>query len=93
MKIGMVAVHYPKDQYRQEFVGRVNAAAAAVGKAPGCLAADCWVTEDGAVVSTAQWESEAAMRESFAAAEKAGVDFTFDDREDRPRNIMRLISP
>ncbi len=93
MKIGMVAVHYPKDEHRQEFVGRVSAAGAAVGAAPGCLAADCWITADGAVVSMAQWEDENAMRESFVAAEKAGVDFTFDEREARPRDIMRLVSP
>lgn len=93
MKIGMVAVHYPKDEYRLEFVARVTAAADAVGAASGCLAADCWVTEEGAVVSTAQWVDESAMWDSFAAAEKAGVDFTYDDREARPREIMRLTSP
>jgi quinol monooxygenase YgiN len=89
----MVAVHYPKDEYREEFVERVTAAADAVGSASGCLAADSWVTAEGAVVSTAQWVDESAMRESFIAAEKAGVDFTYDDREARPRKIMRLVSP
>jgi quinol monooxygenase YgiN len=93
VKIGMVAVHYPKDEFREEFVSRVMAAADAVGATPGCLAADCWATAEGAVVSTAQWVDESAMRESFNAAEKAGVDFTYDDREARPRDIMRLVSP
>lgn len=93
MKIGIVAVHYPKDEHRQEFVRRVSAAADAVGASAGCLAADCWVTAEGAVVSTAQWVDENAMWSSFAAAEAAGVDFTYDDREARPRDIMRLVSP
>jgi quinol monooxygenase YgiN len=91
-KIGMVAVHYPKTEHRQEFVARVRRAAEVVGAAEGCLAADCWTTSDGAVVSTAQWRTESAMRASFDAATAAGVDFAFDGREARPRDIMLLAA-
>ena len=86
----MVAIHYPWDAHREEFVSRVQHAAQVMGAAPGCLSADCWLTAAGAVVSTAQWETAEAMKASFRAAEAAGVDFTFDDREARPREIHHL---
>lgn len=92
MKIRMVAVHYPKDEHRLTFVRPVNAAAA-VGATRGCLAAECWVTADGAVVSIAQWADEIAMRESVTAAESAGVEFTFDDRQARPRDSCASSRP
>lgn len=87
----MVAIHYPRAAHREEFVSRVQHAAQVMGSAPGCLSADCWLTADGAVVSTAQWETAKAMKASFQAAEAAGVDFTFDDRETQPREIHRLL--
>jgi hypothetical protein len=45
-----------------------------------------------AVVSTVQWESKDAQASSFAAAKAAGVDFDYDERESRPREILRLVS-
>jgi quinol monooxygenase YgiN len=93
MKVGFVAVHYPHTAHREAFIARVQSAAEVMRPTPGCLSADCWVTADGdAVVSTAQWESEDALASSFAIARAAGVDFDVDERESRPRQILRLLS-
>jgi len=62
MKVGMVALHYPRREHRDEMILRVRQAADVMMATPGCLAADCWVSEDGqAVVTTGQWESEQAL--------------------------------
>jgi len=94
MKVGFVAIHYPHSAYREEFILRVQRAAEVMRPTPGCLSADCWVTIAGdAVVSTAQWDSKDAQASSFATARAAGVDFDYDERESRPREILRLVSP
>ena len=60
---------------------------------PGCLAAECWVSEDGqAVVTTGQWESEQDLMAGFSAVRTAGIDFDYDERESRPREVFRLVS-
>ena len=93
MKVGLVAVHYPRREHRDEMISRVRRAADVIGAMPGCLAVDCWVSEDGqAVVTTGQWESEQALTAGFAAVQAAGVDFGYDERESRPREVFRLIS-
>jgi quinol monooxygenase YgiN len=93
MKVGMVAVHYPRREHRDEMISRVRQAADVMELAPGCLAVDCWVSQDGqAVVTTGQWESEQALAAGFAAVQAAGVDFGYDERESRPREVFRLIS-
>ena len=93
MKVGFVAIHYPHISHREEFISRVQQAVEVIRLTPGCLSADCWVTVAGdAVVSTGQWESEDARASSFATAKAAGVDFDYDERESRPREILRLVS-
>jgi quinol monooxygenase YgiN len=93
-KVGFVATHYPHAAHQAEFVARVQHAAYVLRSTPGCLSADCWLTADGdAIVSTAQWESEEAQAASLATARAAGVDFDYDERETRPRDIIRLVSP
>ena len=93
MKVGMVALHYPRREHRAEMILRVRQAADVMIATPGCLAADCWVSEDGqAVVTTGQWESEQALTAGFAAVQTAGVDFGYDERESRPRQIFKLVS-
>ena len=93
MKVGFVAIHYPHISHRKEFIARVQQAGEVMRQTPGCLSVDCWVTVAGdAVVSTGQWEAEDALAASFAAAKAAGVDFTYDERESRPREILRLVS-
>lgn len=92
MKVGLVALHYPRPEHREEMILRVHQAAEVMAATPGCLAVDCWVSEDSqAVVTTGQWESEQAMADGFAAVRAAGVDIGYDEREFRPREVYRLI--
>ena len=94
MMDGFIAIHYPHRAHHDEFVFRVKHAADVMRSTPGCLAADCWVTPTGeAVISVARWESEAARLASMATAKAAGVDFRYDDREARPREIFVLRRP
>lgn len=81
-----------EDVRHDTFVERVQRAAEVVGRSEGCLGADCCTTEDGAVVSTVRWLSLSAMRASFAATAQARVDFSHDNREARPRHVLRLAS-
>ena len=93
MKVGLVAVHYPRPEHREEMISRVRRAAEVLAATPGCLAADCWVSDDHqAVVTTGQWESDQALKAGFAAARAAGVDFGYDQRESRPRQVFTLAS-
>ncbi|MEF3112790.1 antibiotic biosynthesis monooxygenase [Streptomyces chrestomyceticus] len=95
MKVGMVAHHYPHAAHRAEFVKRVRRVAEEFRRTPGCLSADCWLAADGdAVVSIVQWESEEASAASLAAVQAAaGLDLAYDERESRPREIVRLAAP
>jgi quinol monooxygenase YgiN len=93
MKVGLVALHYPRPEHRDEMISRVHRAAEVMMTAPGCLAVDCWVSDDGqAVVTTGQWESGQALMAGFAAVRTAGVDFDYDERESRPREVFQLVS-
>ncbi|MFH9421337.1 antibiotic biosynthesis monooxygenase [Streptomyces sp. NPDC017529] len=94
MKVGMVAHHYPHAAHREEFVARVHRVAEEFRRSPGCLSADCWLAPDGdAVVSVVQWESEDAQAASLAAVQAAGLDTGYDEREARPREVVRLVAP
>ena len=91
MQVGLVAFHYPRPEYRAQMMSRVRRAAEVIEAMPGCLGVDCWLGKDGtAIVTTGKWESEQAYIAGFAAARDAGVDFTYDEREARPREIFRL---
>jgi quinol monooxygenase YgiN len=59
MTVGLVALHYPRPKHWDEMISRVHQAAEVMAATPGCLAVDCWVSDDHqAVVTTGQWESE-----------------------------------
>ena len=91
MQVGLVAFHYPRSEFRAEMMSRIRRAAEVIEAMPGCLGVDCWLGKDGAaIVTTGKWESEQAYFAGFAAARDAGVDFTYDEREARPREIFRL---
>jgi hypothetical protein len=47
MKVGLVAPDYPRREHRDEMITRVRRAADVMAATPGCLAVDCWVSEDG----------------------------------------------
>jgi quinol monooxygenase YgiN len=92
MQVGLVAFHYPRPEYRDQMLGRVRRAAEFIEATAGCLGIECWLTKDGtAIVTTGTWKSEQALKAGFAAARAGGVDFTYDDREARPREIFRLV--
>ena len=94
MKVGLVALHYPLPEHRDEMIARVRQAAQVMAATAGCYAVDCWLSDDGqAVVTTGQWESEQALMAGFAAVRAAGVDFDQDERETRPREVYRLVTP
>jgi len=93
MTVALVALHYPRAEHWDEMISRVHQAAEVMAAVPGCLAAECWVSDDRqAVVTTGQWESEQALMAGFAAVLAAGIDFDYDERESRPRQVFRLIS-
>jgi heme-degrading monooxygenase HmoA len=74
-----------------ELLNGVGGGGEVIEAVPGCLGVDCWLDKDGtAIVTTGKWESEQAFIAGFAAAREAGVDFTYDEREVRPREIFRL---
>ena len=75
MKVGLVALHYPRPEHWDEMISRVHRAAEIMVATPGCLAVDCRMSEEHqAVVTTGQWESEQALMAGFAAVRTAGVD-------------------
>jgi quinol monooxygenase YgiN len=93
MKVGLVALHYPRPEHRDEMISRVHRAAEVMAATPGCLAVDCWMCGDNqTVVTTGQWESEQALMAAFAAVRTAGVDFDYDARESQPRQVFKLVS-
>jgi hypothetical protein len=69
---------------------RVHRAAEVMAATPGCPGAGCWVSEDHRViVTTGQWESERALMAGFAAVRTGRVDFDYDERESRPREVFK----
>jgi heme-degrading monooxygenase HmoA len=72
-------------------IRRVHAAVQALVEVPGYLDVHCWeAVETEAIVTSGRWESKEARQAGFAAAAQAGVDFDYDDRESRPRDIFHL---
>src|SRR5262245_3652587 len=62
MKVGLVAVHYPHDGYRDELIDVFKRAAQVMRQTPGCLGTECWVNSaDGSIVTTGRWESDEAL--------------------------------
>jgi heme-degrading monooxygenase HmoA len=92
MAVGLVAIHYPKAEHAAAMVDRVHAAADVLTGIPGCLEASCWRESNGAIVTIGKWASEDALRAGFAAIASAGVDFDYDERESRPRDVYRIVS-
>ena len=92
MTVGLVAFHYPKAEHADEMVDRVRAAADVLIGTSGCVEATCWRESGGAVVTIGRWESEDAMKAGFAAVSASGLDFDYDERESRPRDVFRLVN-
>lgn len=68
MTVGMVAMDYLGREHRDEMISRVRQSAEVMAATPGCLAADCWLSEDNqSVATTGQRESEQALTAGFSA--------------------------
>lgn len=94
MALGVVAFHYPKPEHRDELVRRLAEAVTVMRAAEGCLAVDYWEDRDtGALVSTGTFASEDAWNGAVEAVLAANVDFDYDEREARPRDVHFLIEP
>ncbi|MFD8477789.1 antibiotic biosynthesis monooxygenase [Kitasatospora sp. NPDC059673] len=94
MSFGFIAFHYPKPEYVEEFVGRCHQVRAVLGKQPGLLRVEVWVTPEGdAVVTTGAFESQQAFQDAFAAVgRECGEAVVFDEREVKPREVHALLS-
>lgn len=94
MALGLVAFHYPKPEHRDELLERMRAAAEVMRTVEGCSDASVWETRDtAAVVSTGTFASEEAWTRAVRAVLEAGVDFEYDERELRPREVHFLVQP
>lgn len=94
MALGLVAFHYPKPEHRDELARRMRAAAEVMKAVEGCLDASVWETrESAALVSTGTFESEEAWTRAIGAVVEAGIDFDYDERELRPRDVYFLVQP
>lgn len=94
MTTGFVAFHYPRSEHRDELVQRMRAAAEVMRAVDGCLDASVWdVRENEAVVSTGTFASEETWTKAVRAVLAAGVDFDYDEREMRPRDVYFLVQP
>ncbi len=91
MTVGLIAIHYPDAEHSAEMVDRVRAAAQVLIDTPGCLEASCWRESNGPVMTIGKWESEEALKAGISAVAAAGVDFAYDERETRPRDIFRIV--
>jgi quinol monooxygenase YgiN len=94
MTLGLVAFHYPKPEHRDELVQRMRAAAEVMRTVDGCSDASVWETrETAALVSTGTFASDEAWARAVRAVLEAGVDFEYDERESRPRDLYFLVQP
>lgn len=94
MALGLVAFHYPKPEHRDELLERMRAAAEVMRAVEGCTDASVWEMREGAaLVSTGTFASEEAWTQAVRAVLEAGVDFEYDERESRPRDVYFLAEP
>ena len=82
----------PRPEHRAEMVERVKRAAEVMRTCPGFLAADCWIEEGGdSVVAVGAFESKEQWLRAMQVVAGADLDFDFDDRELRPRQVQLFI--
>jgi hypothetical protein len=88
----LIAYHYPRPEHHGEMVERVGRAAEVMASVPGCLEAGCWIDEvNGAVVAMGDFATRAGALSALAAVGAANVDFDFDEREHRPRDVYTYL--
>lgn len=94
MALGLVAFHYPRPEHRDELVQRMKDAADVMKTVEGCLDAEVWETREAtALVSIGTFASEEAWTHAVRAVLEAGVDFDYDEREMRPRDVHFFVQP
>lgn len=94
MALGVVAFHYPKPEHRDELVRRLAAAAEVMATTEGCVDVAYWEErETGVLVSTGTFTSDDAWSRAVEAVLAANVDFAYDEREARPRDVYFLVEP
>jgi quinol monooxygenase YgiN len=94
MAFGVVSLHYPKPEHRDELVRRLAAAADVMAATEGCVDVAYWEErETRALVSTGTFTSEDAWNRAVQAVLAAKVDFAYDQREARPRDVYFLVQP
>ncbi|MFI0454478.1 antibiotic biosynthesis monooxygenase family protein [Actinomadura sp. 6N118] len=92
MTVGFVAVHYPRPEHFEEFVGRTHQVRETLEGRPGYQSSEVWVTPDGdAVVTMGRFESEEDLQAALAAARDLGAIVGFDERERKPRQTFMLV--
>ena len=73
---------------------RLTAAAEVMAATEGSLDVSVWEErETGALVSTGTFVSQDAWNQIVEAVLAAGVDFAYDEREERPRDVYFLTEP
>jgi len=94
MALGLVAFHHPSPEHRDGLVQRMRASAEVMRTVEGCVDVSVWATRDGGVlVSMGTFASEEAWTEAVQAVLEAGIDFEYDEREMRPRDVYLLVQP
>lgn len=93
MSFRVLAFHYPKPEHRDEMVERIRRAVDVMARTPGFLSAECWDELDGdAVVAVGSFESKEAWREAVRTVAAADIDFAYDQRETRPRQVQEFAA-
>src|SRR5207245_1249902 len=53
MSVGLIALHYPKPEFRDQTVQRIRRVTEVMATVPGCLYVDCWEEDNtGTIVTT-----------------------------------------
>jgi quinol monooxygenase YgiN len=92
MTVRVLAFHYPAPEHRAEMVERIQRAVEVMRSAPGFIDADCWLEEDGdAVVATGTFESKEQWLQTVRSVAAADIDFDYDERELKPRQVRLLL--
>jgi quinol monooxygenase YgiN len=93
LAVALVAFHFPRPEHREQLIERVRRAAEVMRGVEGCTSADVWIDRaSGSIVTTGEWQTDEARRATFAALTAAQVDFEYDEREERPREVYLLDS-
>jgi hypothetical protein len=92
MAVHVLAFHYPAPEHRTEMVERIKRAVDVMRDNPGFVDANCWLEEDGdAVVATGTFESKEQWLQAMRTVADAGIDFDYDERELKPRQVQLLL--